>query len=130
MFKNYLFILFIFACSCQKIQPREVKNPDVSIFSRDFNLSDLHKMRVDELFVVLFKNQLTQDQWTTIFKDTQKLSSNKRLLITIEGLTDEASEKLRDQIIPENATLLQRLSESSVYLLNWSFGDDDDRLLK
>ncbi len=119
--------MFIF--SCQKIQPLESKPTDVRVFSNEFKLNDLHKTRVDELFVVLFKAQLSQDQWTTIFQDTQKLSSNKRLLMTIEGLSDEASEKLRDQIIPENATLLQRLSDSSLYLLNWSFGDENCRFL-
>lgn len=115
--------------SCQKMEPLETKKTDVSIFSQEFSLSELHKTRVDELFVVLFKDGLTQEQWTTIFQDTQKLSSNKRLLMTIEGLSDEASEKLRDQIIPENADLLQRLSDSSLYLLNWSFGDENCRFL-
>jgi hypothetical protein len=129
MKKMLLIPLFIFICSCQKIQPLESKPTDVSVFSNEFKLTDLHKTRVDELFVVLFKDQLSQDQWTTIFQDTQKLSSNKRLLIMIEGLSDETSEKLRDQIITENATLLQRLSDSSLYLLNWSFGDENCRFL-
>lgn len=126
---KFLFLFFIILSSCQKIQPLEVKQNDVSVLANNFEISDLHRMRVDKLFIVLFKDQLSEVQWTQIFKDTQKLSSNKRLLQTIEGKTDEESEKLRSQIIPENATLLQRLSESSVYLLNWSFGDENCKFL-
>lgn len=126
-------IFFIFLSlvifSCQKIQPLPPKDSEVRIESNNLILSDFHKMRVDELFVVLFKDQLSQEQWTSIFKDTQKLSTNKRLLLSIEGKSDPESEKIRDQVIPENATLLQRLSENSVYLLNWSFGDENCRFL-
>ncbi len=129
MFKKCLITLFLLTSSCQKMPPFKPATQDVRVFSNEFNLIELHKARIDELFIVLFKDQMSQDQWNTIFQDTQKLSSNKRLLLTIEGLSDEVSERLRDQIIPENAILLRRLSESSVYLLNWSFGDENCRFL-
>jgi hypothetical protein len=125
----YLILLAIVILSCQKIPPLVPQSSGVRIQNNDLSLNDFHKMRVEELFIVLFKDQLSQEQWTSIFKDTQKLSSNKRLLLSIEGLMDPESEKIRDQVIPENADLLQKLSENSVYLLNWSFGDENCRFL-
>lgn len=129
MCKLYFIIIYLLIFSCQKIPPLEDSNKDLRIFSNEFRLNELNKARVDELFIVLFKDQLSEDQWANIFQDTQKLSSNKRILLSIEGLSDEASEKIRDQIIPENAVLLQRLSENSLYLLNWSFGDENCKFI-
>lgn len=126
IFFNLFLLLFL---SCQKISPLSQKTEDVRIQSKSYSLTDLNKSRVNELFVVLFKKSLTQNEWAEIFKDTQKLSSNKRLLLTIDGLFDERSEEVRSTVIQENADLLQRLSAQSVYLLNWSFGDENCRFL-
>lgn len=131
LLKILLLINFIFLLACQKLdQTNKNQNSDqIEIQSRELYLQDLHKNKINELFVLLFKNNLTSNQWKSIFQDTQKLSQNKRKLSIIEGLSDEISNQIRSLAVSENAIILQRLTDSSTFILNWSLNDENCKFL-
>lgn len=119
---------FLILSACQKLEKNSVESR-VDILSSDIKIEDLNKNKINELFVVLFKDNLSSDQWKSIFLDTQKLSLNKRKLFLIEGLDDEDSDQIRSTVIAENSVLLQRLSGFSVFILNWSLSDENCKFI-
>lgn len=126
--KYLILISFLILCSCQKLEKKKA-DAQVDILSEEITTQDLDKNKISELFVLLFKDNLTSVEWTNIFLDTQKLSLNKRKLFQIEGLNDDESEKIRSAVIAENSVLLQRLSGFSVFILNWSLSDESCKFL-
>ncbi len=125
----FLFLAVCLVLSCQKNIEKKPQDQKVEIQNIEFQQEELNKHRVSDLLIILFKKDINEDQWTEIFKGTQKLSSNKRKLLSIEGLMDNNSESLRIEILDQNAKLFEFLSSFSVYILNWSFGDENCRFL-
>jgi hypothetical protein len=83
-----------------------------------------HK-RVKELFVVIFEKNFPAMEWKEIFDLTNVLSTNKKILRTIEGEdTDEAS-AIRSDLIKKNAEILTALGNKSIFMLSWSAQDEN-----
>ena len=95
-------ILFLLA-ACSGPGPA---NPVASHSAEDTSVfNSLATMRVKELFIVLFEKDFSEQEWQTIFDETNQISLNKKKLREFEGLTDAASQAARAEVIGKNSEL-------------------------
>ena len=118
---NKLFALLAVAivlCTCAK-SPREI-GPQIRSAAQQVDVRILKNLRVEQLLITLFSRDFTEDEWTEIFNQTNRMSINSAELSHLSARDDAAAVSTRDRLIAENIDSVSYLADHSSYLMLWS----------
>lgn len=125
-----ILLMMLFTLGCGDLKPVSAPPAQLLEYSKtpDWLLSDLHQYSVDEFTLIVFKQGITRDQWSDIFKQTARLGQlrkqQKQLTEKIRNETDldaqVALEEERDGVTLQITDILTSISEQhAAYMLNW-----------
>lgn len=116
------FFCFLTSCSSKETAVQNSISENPIVLKGSIQLS--HK-RVKELFVVIFEKNFSAQEWKDIFDLTNVLSSNKKILRTIEGQDSDEAGAIRSELIKKNADILTALGAKSIFMMSWSAQDEN-----
>ncbi len=116
--KIIITVFLFLVLSCQQSKPVQWPVPETpSVYS--FSSQIFEKKIIQDFFLILFRNDLSQESWNSLMTEVRKLNLNKSVIKKLSATDPSSPELIR--LINENVEIILSLYETkAVYLLSWS----------